>query len=234
MKVEIWSDIVCPFCYIGKRQFENALEQFSDKDKVEIEWRSFQLDPSTQHEPGKTIHQVLAEKKGWTVEKAKQIGDSITKSAKELGLEYNFEITVPANTFHAHRLTKLAAKFDLQNELEERLFRAYFNEGKNIGDVATLFELGKEVGLPGTQIKELLETDNFSESVMQDRLEAEELGIQGVPFFVIDGKYGVSGAQPATIFTEALKTAWKESKAVAFVSPPGLVDAESCTASGNC
>ena len=234
MKVEIWSDIVCPFCYIGKRQFEKALAQFSDKDKVEIKWRSFQLDPSTQHEPGKTIHQVLAEKKGWTVEKAKQIGDSVTKSAKELGLEYNFDITVPANTFHPHRLTKLAAQFGLQNEMEERLFSAYFNEGKNISEVASLFELGKEVGLPEPELMELLETDHFSESVMQDRVEAEELGIHGVPFFVIDQKYVVSGAQPATIFTEALTTAWKESKAMELVSPSGNSESESCTVSGNC
>jgi predicted DsbA family dithiol-disulfide isomerase len=233
MKVEIWSDIVCPFCYIGKRQFEKALEQFGDNDKVEVKWRSFQLDPTTKHEPGKSIHEVLAEKKGWTVDKAKQIANSITRSAKELGLEYNFDIAVHGNTFHAHRLTKLAAKFELQNEMEERLFKAYFNEGKNIEDIAILFEIGKEVGIPEQDLKEMLETDNYSEAVIQDRKEAVELGIQGVPFFVFDQKYAVSGAQPATLFTEVLKTAWKEYNRLETAQQANL-NAESCTVSGNC
>ena len=234
MKVEVWSDIVCPFCYIGKHQFDRALQQFVHNDKVEVEWRSFQLDPVTQPEPGKTIHEVLAEKKGWSIGKAKRMADNISNSAKELDLEYNFDRTIPANTFHAHRLTKLAAKFDRQNEMEERLFKAYFSEGKNINDIVSLFELGKEVGLPEFDLRELLETDNFSDEVLQDRQEAEELGIHGVPFFVIDQKYAVSGAQPATVFIEALNTAWKESNELKLTGTSTDTEGESCTISRDC
>ena len=234
MKVEIWSDIVCPFCYIGKRHFEKALETFAHKDEVEIEWRSFQLDPAMKYEAGKTIHQVLAEKKGWTVEKAKQMSYGITQAANELGLEYNFEITVPANTFNAHRVTKLAADFALQDEMEEGLFRAYFTEGKNINDIPTLFKLGKEVGLPESNLKETLETEAYSKDVIQDMHHARELGIQGVPFFLIDQKYAVSGAQPTELFMEALNTAWKESDQSKKAKVSASTEADSCTIDGNC
>src|SRR5687767_543627 len=131
MKVEIWSDLVCPFCYIGKKQFENGLAAFTHNSQVEIKWRSFQLDPSMQYEPGKTIQEVLAEKKGITVDQAKQLNNRVSESARQVGLEYNLDKAIPANTFHAHRLSHLAAQFNLQNEMEERLFKAYFTEGKN-------------------------------------------------------------------------------------------------------
>jgi predicted DsbA family dithiol-disulfide isomerase len=210
MKVEIWSDIMCPFCYIGKRQFEKALQAFAHKDQVEIRWRSFQLDPGIQYEPGKSIHQVLADKKGLTVDQAKQLNKSVTIAATEHGLQYELDNAIPASTFHAHRLCHLAATFNLQNEMEERLFQAYFSEGKNIGDIATLFELAVEVGLPEEQIRQTFETNAFSDEVIRDGEEAMQLGIRGVPFFVIDDKYAVSGAQPAGLFTKALETTRNE------------------------
>ena len=231
MKVEIWSDMICPFCYIGKRQFEKALQTFAHQDEVEISWRSFQLDPGFRYEPGKTIHQVLADKKGLTVDQAKQLNQRVTDSAKELALIYDLDNAVPANTFHAHRLSHLAAAFNLQNEMEERLFRAYFSEGKNIGDIDTLFQLGVEIGLPESEVREMLETNSYGEQVNQDSQEARELGIRGVPFFVIDEKYAVSGAQPAALFNEALQTAWKDSQ-----SQPGVKNegAETCSINGSC
>lgn len=234
MKVEIWSDFMCPFCYIGKRKFEKGLEEFNNGDQLEIVWRSFQLDPGMQYEPGKTIHQVLAGKKGWSLEHAKQINQHVTSAAGELGLEYNFDKAVPANTFHAHRLSHLAAEFNLQNEMEERLFSAYFSEGKNIGDIATLFELAVEVGLPEADVRKMLETDSYSGDVLNDGEEAQQLRIHGVPFFVIDGRYGISGAQSPELFTNALQTAWKERESENVLTPGTENQTTECTINGNC
>src|SRR5215204_798005 len=229
MKVEIWSDIMCPFCYIGKRQLEKGLDAFAQKEQVEIKWRGFQLDPGMQYEPGKTIHQVLAEKKGLTIDQAKQLNNRVSNSAKELGLEYNLDKATPANTFHAHRLSHLAAQFDLQDQMEERLFRAYFTEGKNIGDIATLFELAVEVGLPEDDTRETLETNSYSTEVNDDIKEAGQIGIRGVPFFLIDNKYAISGAQAAGLFTHTLDTAWKE-----IEEENSALEATSCTIDRNC
>lgn len=212
MKVEIWSDIMCPFCYIGKRQFEKGLQAFPHNEEVKIIWRSFQLDPGMRYEPGKTIHQVLADKKRLSLEQAKQLNKHVSNSAKELGLEYNLDKAVPANTFHAHRLSHLAATYNLQNEIEERLFYAYFTEGKNIGDLGVLFELGIAIGLPEKELRDTLETNAFTDDVNQDFDQAKEFGIRGVPFFVINEKYAVSGAQHADLFTEVLQTAWEETQ----------------------
>lgn len=234
MKVEIWSDIMCPFCYIGKRQFEKGLQSFDHRDEVEIVWRSFQLDPGMQYEPGKTIHQVLADKKGLPIEQAKQLNQHVTNSAKELGLIYDLDKAIPANTFHAHRLSQLAAGFNLQNEMEERLFHAYFSEGKNISDIATLFELGVAIGLPEKEVRNMLETNAYSDEVSQDLEAARELGIRGVPFFVIDEKYAISGAQPAGLFKEALETAWKESESENHFSDINETETGTCSLNGNC
>ena len=229
MKVEIWSDHVCPFCYIGKKQFENGLAAFAHNSQVEIKWRSFQLDPSMQYEPGKTIQEVLAEKKGINGDHAKQLIMRVSESAKQIGLEFNLDEAIPANTFHAHRLSHLAAQFDLQHEMEERLFRAYFTEARNIGDIATLFELGVSVGLPAKEIREVLETNTYSAEVNNDVIEAGKLGIRGVPFFLIDNKYVISGAQPFVQFTHALETAWKESEQDKL-----LLETTTCEIDGNC
>ena len=229
MKVEIWSDIVCPFCYIGKRQLEKGLDAFAQKDQVEIKWRSFQLDPGMQYEPGKTIHQVLTEKKGITIDQAKQLNDRVSNAAKELGLEFKLDKATPANTFHAHRLSHLAAEFNLQHQMEERLFRAYFTEGKNISDIPTLLELAVEVGLPESDTREALETNSYSTAVSNDIEEAVQIGIRGVPFFLIDNKYAISGAQSADLFTQAFYTVWKESQ-----EENADADTTSCTVGRNC
>lgn len=168
LKVEIWSDVVCPFCYIGKRRFEDALAQFAGKNNVDVQWKSFLLDPSTKTEPGRDIHEVLAEKKGWTMEYAKRMNQHVSEMANEVGLNYQFENVIPANSFDAHCLIQLAAKYDLQDKAEEILFKAYFIDGKNIADKNTLLELGTDIGLNKTEVESMLESGAFAHDVKAD------------------------------------------------------------------
>jgi len=210
MKVEIWSDIMCPFCYLGKRRFENALQQFPNKDDIQIRWRSFQLSPELETDPNKNVHEYLAEKKGWTLDYSEDVHHKMTLTAKEAGLEYNFDKAIPANSFNAHRLSHLAAKYNLQDAAEERLFAAYFTEGKNIDDKNTLVQLGKDIGLPEAEVTGMLQSDLYANEVHQDVDEAQQVGVRGVPFFVLDNKYAVSGAQGSDVFLGALQKAWSE------------------------
>ncbi|CAN5406072.1 DsbA family oxidoreductase [soil metagenome] len=213
MKVEIWSDVMCPFCYIGKRRFENALQQFAHKDEIEIIWKSYQLDPTMQTEAGKNINQYLAERKGWTLDYARQMNAHVTAMAKEVGLNYDFDKAIVANSFDAHRFSHLAAKYGLGDAAEERLFKAYFTEGKNISDHGTLIKLGTEIGIDASVIKQMLATDAYTYEVQHDINEAETLRLKGVPFFVMNRKYGVSGAQPEEVFLKTLEKSfydWKQ------------------------
>jgi predicted DsbA family dithiol-disulfide isomerase len=212
MKVEIWSDIMCPWCYIGKRRFEQALNAFEHRDKVEIIWKSFQLNPEMKTDPDKNIIEYLSETKGWTVDYSQQMHDHVTGLAKQEGLTYNFDHAVVANSFDAHRLIQLAKKNGLGDAAEERLFKAYFTEGQNIADHAVLVRLGTEIGLDGTMVSEMLKSKTNAAEVKNDIAEAQQLGVRGVPFFVLDRKYGVSGAQQAEVFASALKQAWEEWK----------------------
>lgn len=210
MKVEIWSDVMCPFCYIGKRKFEAALEKFPHKDQVEIEWKSFQLDPDMQNEPGKNLYQYLAERKGQSLEWSKQMHDSVAQTARAVGLEYNFDRAVIANSFDAHRVMQMAKARGLGDAAEERIFRAYFTEGKNTGDAETLATLAAEIGMDKEAVLQMLATDAYAGEVRQEVEEGQALGLRGVPFFVIDRKYGVSGAQEPAIFSEALQQSFAE------------------------
>jgi len=234
MKVEIWSDIACPFCYIGKRKFEQALESYPHKDSVQVEWRSFQLDPEMEPVPGQTIYESLAQKKGWTPEHAKALSAQVSNMAAELGLHYNMDNTVPANTFNAHRLTHLAAKFGLQDEAEERLLKAYFMEGLNIQDEKVLVQLGTDIGLEEKAVRYMLASDEYSYDVRMDAYEAQQIGVRGVPFFVIDRKYAVSGAQPSEVFLGALQTARKEWEAANQPVPVLEGSGPTCDTNGNC
>jgi predicted DsbA family dithiol-disulfide isomerase len=212
MKVEIWSDVMCPFCYIGKRKFEQALAQFPSKDQIELEWKSFQLSPEIKTDQSKSIHQFLAEHKGMSLEQARQMNDQVSQMAASAGLVYNFDISVVANSFNAHRFSHFAKSKGKQNEAEELLFRSYFTEGKNIDDYPTLVKLGSEIGLDTEQLSEALATGRFAEGVRADIMEARELGVRGVPFFVFDRKYAVSGAQEINTFLQALENAFREWK----------------------
>ena len=210
MKVEIWSDVMCPFCYIGKRKFELALEKFPQRDTVEITWKSFQLNPDMITDPDKNINQYLAEVKGWSVKQAEDANNYVTDIAKKVGLTYNMDKAIVANSFDAHRLSHLAKKYNKQDALEERLFLAYFTEGKNTADHDTLIAIGVEIGLEENEIKSMLESNEFSAEVNRDILEAQMVGARGVPFFVFDRKYAVSGAQDPAAFEQVLNTIWEE------------------------
>ena len=208
MKVEIWSDVVCPFCYIGKRKFEQALEKFPQKDQVEIVWRSFQLDPEAST-TGEDYQRTLSERKGWSLEQTKQITENVRNTAAEVGLEYHFEKAISANSFDAHRFSHLAHERGLQDAAEEALFKAHFTEGKNIADRTMLVELGASIGLDAAEVKSVLETQEFSKEVRADIDEARQLRVSGVPFFVFDRKYAVSGAQASEVFLNTLEKAFE-------------------------
>ena len=207
MQVEIWSDVMCPFCYIGKRRFEAALEQFGDKDKVQVVWKSFQLSPNMKTNPGKNINQFLAEHKGISVEDAKRMNDRVTQMAAQVGLTYNFDKAIAANSFNAHRFSHFAKQQGKQNEAEEILFAAYFTQGKNTDDLPTLLQLGEEIGLGTAALKTALENESYAEDVRADIYEAQQIGVSGVPFFVFNRKYAVSGAQDSKTFLQALEKA---------------------------
>ncbi|WP_439559095.1 DsbA family oxidoreductase [Dyadobacter sp.] len=234
MKVEIWSDVMCPFCYIGKRKFENALAKFPNRDKIQVEWKSFQLNPQMKTEPGKSINEYLAETKGWTPEYASQVNDHVTNMAAEVGLEYNMDKAVLANSFDAHRFLQFAKTKGLGDAAEEQLFKAYFTDGKNTADHDTLVELGTAIGLDSAELRAVLEGTRFSEDVRRDVYEAQQVGARGVPFFVLDRKYAVSGAQPSETFLGALQQSFGEWEKA---NPQPLVafgDGAACDIDGDC
>lgn len=230
MKVEIWSDVMCPFCYIGKRKFENALAQFAHKDDVQIVWKGFQLNPDLETDPNKSVNQYLAEVKSWTLDYAKQMNDHVTDMAKQVGLTYQMDKAVLANSFDAHRFSSFAKKYGLQDAAEERLFKAYFTEGKNTADHDTLVELGVEIGLNAAEVRDMLNSDSCADDVRQDIYEAHQMNIKGVPFFVFNEKYGVSGAQDPALFLQVLNKTWEETMPVT----PSVVEGETCTPDGEC
>jgi len=212
MKVEVWSDIMCPFCYIGKRNYESALRGFEGKDHIEIEWHSFQLDPTIPKNSAvrENVYQYLADKKGISYEQSAKMHERVIQMAKNAGLDYRFDKAIVANSFDAHRLIQLAKTKGLGDAAEERLFSAYFTEGKDFGNHDTLVEIGKEIGLTEEDVKSALVSEDYAEKVEQDIQIASEIGVQGVPFFVFDRKFAVSGAQPPEYFLQALKQSFGE------------------------
>lgn len=210
MKVEIWSDFICPFCYIGKRRFEEALKQFAHRDEVEVIYRSFELDPNAPKDFDYDVHGLLASKYGMSRERAQAMNADMTKQAADVGLEYRFDTAVPTNTFDAHRLAKYASGSGKLEQMTERLLQAYFTDSKHIGDHAVLSALADEAGLDPKEAADMLAGDAYKDEVRADEQEAAELGIRGVPFFVLNRKYGVSGAQPPEVLAQALQQAWEE------------------------
>ncbi|QOG00808.1 DsbA family protein [Flavobacterium sp. MDT1-60] len=209
MKIEIWSDIMCPFCYIGKRQLESALAEFPN-DKFEIEWKSFQLDPTIEPQSGKDVYTFLAERKGISVEQSIEMHKGVTERAKNVGLDYYFEKAIISNSLTAHRIIHLAKTKKLGDEMEEIFFKAYFTEGKDLNDAETLIELAVKAGLDSNEVKEIVENENlYLSDVKGDIKEAQEIGVQGVPFFVFDRKYAVSGAQPVEAFVNTIREVQK-------------------------
>lgn len=206
MKIEIWSDIMCPFCYIGKRHLEKALETFSARDQVEIEWKSYQLDPTIpmSFEEPVGVYEYLADRKGWSLEQSEQMHDRVVEMAATVGLEYNFDRAVVANSLFAHRVIQLAKQKGLDDVIEELFFRAYFTDGKDLASEDTLVALGQEAGLEASEIRAAIASEELAYRVSQDIQEGVNLGVRGVPFFVFDRKYGISGAEPIHVFIDTL------------------------------
>ncbi|QNU17586.1 DsbA family oxidoreductase [Geobacillus zalihae] len=210
MKIEVWSDFVCPFCYIGKRRLEQALEPFPHRENVEIVFRSFELDPNAPNETPLTIHEIIANKYGISIEEAKRANADIGRQAEAVGLTFRFETMKPTNTFDAHRLAHYAKEKGKLNEMVERLFYAYFTESKRISDRDVLLAIAEATGLDRAEAEEVLASGRYTQEVRRDEEEAAALGIRGVPFFVLNGKYAISGAQPVDVFRRALEKVWEE------------------------
>lgn len=230
MHIKIWSDIRCPFCYIGKKHFEAALSQFPQKEDIKVEWKSFELDPNLKTAPEKNAIDHFVESKGIDPERAKHLFNNVTAMASQAGLDFNLEASVPANTLNAHRLLHFAKKECLATPTKEALLKAHLSEGKNIDDINVLITIAKGLGMDAEKVKTMLESDNLTYEVRQDQMEARNLGINSVPFFVIDNQYGISGAQPVEVFTESLEKAWKNKQSKLEMVSEG----NSCDIDGNC
>lgn len=208
MDIEIWSDVVCPWCFVGKRRFEAALARFPQRDEVEVVWRAFELDPSAPRLRPGPYDQRLAAKYGVSLDEAQAMIDRMVEAGRASGADLRFDLARPGNTFDAHRLLALARDAGRQDALCERLFRATFTEGAAIGERAELVRLGTEAGLDADIVSEALAGDAFATEVREDEAEAARLGIRAVPFFVIDRAYGIAGAQPPDQVLAVLHEAW--------------------------
>ena len=212
MRVDIWSDVVCPWCYIGKRRFEAALAKFPHREEIDVAWRSFELDPLAEPSPDRPAPYVehLASKYGITTDRARLMIDGVVAAAAGEGLDFRFDIARRGNTFDAHRLLHLGLARGVQNELKERLDHATFTEGLPVSDHQALSEVAVQVGLDDIEVKDVLGSDLYADAVRADQAQARAYGISAVPFFVIDAKYGIAGAQPPEAMLEALQMAWRE------------------------
>ncbi len=236
MKVEVWSDIMCPFCYIGKRNYEAALREFSGSDDIELVWKSFQLDPTITTEPGEhiNVYEYLASRKGISHAQVAEMHARVTQTAKNAGLAYNLDKAIIANSFDAHRVIQLAKEKGLGDQAEERLFYAHFTEGKDFGDSAVLTALGNDIGLTAADVVHALTDDEYAIRVDNDIQEARAIGVNGVPFFVFDRKYAVSGAQPPHVFLQTLQKVhceWAEKNSSSLLN---VAVGQTCTPGGGC
>lgn len=232
MKIEIWSDFVCPFCYIGKARLEQAIERFPEDLSVEKEYKSFQLDPQAGPYDGTSIHESLAAKYNMSVEKAKQMNEQVAEQAKMVGLDFVFDTMKHGNTFDAHRLAKFAKEQGKEEEIVSRLLYHYFTLSIDISDNDSLAQVAEEFGLDSKEIKAVLsDKDAYKQEVLEDQARAQALGITGVPFFVFNGKYAISGAQPVETFMQALeRVAEEENQGLEDLSSSGsYCDGDSCT-----
>ena len=233
MKINIWSDIRCPFCFVGKRKFEKALEKFPHAEQLEIIWHSFQLDPNLVTQTDINPYEYFAKAKGITVERAKAMHSGAEMAGKEAGIDFNFDDSKVANSFKGHLMIQLSKTKNLVNEMEEALFEAQFLKGQNIDNEETLINIAKSIGFSEEEAKNALQSDELAYLVKQDMQLAAQLGINAVPFFVINDKYGISGAQQPELFLEALEKTWTEfsngDKGLQLIN-----SGDSCNIDGNC
>ena len=205
MKIEIWSDIACPFCYIGKRHLEQAMQAYEGLINFEIEWKSYQLQPDLKVESPKGLDAYLAEIKGWSIEQAQNMNHQVTQMASQCGLDYQLDKAIVANTFKAHQLIQYAKTLGKGDLAEEHLFKAYFMQGIDLNQIDQLIQIGLKIGLDQNELRSVLEHDAFSDAVKKDQFEAQQLQVRGVPFFLFDEQYAISGAQPVDQFVSVIK-----------------------------
>lgn len=210
MKIEVWSDYACPFCYIGKRELEKAIQSTGFEGQIDVQFKAYQLDPTSPAESDESVYESLAKKYGSSIEQTKAQTAGVAKRAKEVGLNYDFDSMKQGNTFKAHRLAKYAETVGKAKEMTERLLKANFEEGAQLGNTEVLIGLAKEVGLEEQAVRDFLADDQFATDVLADIQKAREIGVQGVPFFVVNDKYAISGAQPTTVFEQAVKQVAEE------------------------
>jgi len=236
MKIEIWSDIMCPFCYIGKRHFEAALKQFDHDKDIEVIWKSFQLDPNIPQnvEKGLTTTEYLAQRKGIAIERVQEMNAHVTQMASNAGLGYRLDTAVVYNSFKAHRIIQLAKTKGLGDAAEEAFFHAHFTQNKDLGNDTVLVEIGKEIGLSKAEVNDALTDDQYALWVRQDIQEAQQIGVTGVPFFVFNRKYAVSGAQPSAVFLETLQKSFAEWRQDNPIPPLDVIEGNVCTPDGEC
>ena len=218
MKIDIWSDVVCPWCYIGKRHLEAALGEFAHRDDVEVEWHAFELDPAAPRVREGNYIDRLSRKYGVAPSDAQAMIDRMSNTAAEAGLRFRFDIARPGNTFDAHRLIAMAGEHGVQDAVKERLLAGYMTEGEAIGEADTLVRLVAEAGLDADEARAVLATDAYTQQVRDDEAAAAGMGVSGVPFFVFDRRLAVSGAQPAALLERVLERAWDERAAVQVVA----------------
>ena len=231
MDIEIWSDIACPWCYIGKRRFEKGLAGFAHADEVSVTYRSYQLDPSLPKHDPRSEREYLIAAKGMAGGQVDQMLDYVSEQAAGEGLTYDWDALVVANSFDAHRALQYAKTHGLIAELKEALLAAHFEQGRNIGDVDTLIELGVGVGLDEDELRNVLTSAAYTDEVNDDIAEARSLGVTGVPFYVINRTHGISGAQPAHMFTQALETIWEQTHPQ-LITIAGADEADACGPEG--
>ena len=230
MDVEIWSDIACPWCYVGKRRFEAALARFEHRDDVRVTWRSFELDPAAPAEREGERAERLAEKYGMSVERAREMERQMTDTAAGEGLDFRFDLARSGSTFDGHRVVHLAGEHGLQDAMKERLLRAYFGEGQLMSDRETLVRLAVEVGLDEDEVRGMVASDRFAEEVRDDERTAHAFGISAVPTFVVDRSIGVSGDHPPEALLELLREGW----ARRAPAPVMVAGGEACGVDGDC
>ncbi len=229
MKIEIWSDIMCPFCYIGKRHFEVAKAQMSFRDEIEVVWKSFQLDPTLPAEGStETVMDYLTKRKGMSPEQSQGMLQQITERGKAVGITFNQEKSIPVNTLQAHRIIHFAQDRGLASQMEEALFKAYFTDNKNIGNFEVLADLADGIGLDRKEAAQYLASEQGRDAVVADIAEAQKLGVKGVPFFFVNKTYAISGAQPISTIAQILRQAYAEN------NEKNLNESKNDTDNGSC
>ncbi len=219
MQIEIWSDVKCPWCYVGKRRFEKALADFPHRDSVDVTWKSYQLDPGLPDHYEGTEEQYLSERKGIAPEQLREMWQHLARQAEGEGLHFDFDRIVVGNSFTAHRFLHLAKSAGRGDAAKEAIMSAHFEQGLDTSDVEVLASLGTGIGLDEAEVRETVAGDRFADDVRRDIEEARTLGVQGVPFFVVDRTYGISGAQPVELFRQALDRAWQEANPLVSLTP---------------